>query len=63
MIKSNGLSLLSAVLGEFFIILDAGFVGAIMSSGNVASVLERCVFWIFLFLGIGLRYLAEKFKK
>jgi len=52
------------VFGEFFILLDAGFVGYIMAKENyVISSLDLILFWGFLTAGVILRYLAEKCKK
>ena len=53
--------ILLSVLGEFFIIMDAGFIGYSMEHG-IKYALEKYVFWIFLFLGAGFRYWAEKLK-
>lgn len=49
------------VLGEFCILLDAGYMGYAMEHG-IGTVLEKYFFWILLVLGIILRYWAEKYK-
>jgi hypothetical protein len=52
------------VLGEFLIILDAGFVGYIMSKNMyIISPLNISFFWSFLIGGVIFRYIAEKFKR
>jgi len=49
------------VIGEFFIMLDAGFIGYSMEHG-IRYALEKWIFWVLLILGVCFRYWAEKFK-
>ncbi len=52
------------VFGEFFILLDAGFVGYVMERGIQVETwsFDLFLFWSFLVGGVILRYLAEKYK-
>jgi hypothetical protein len=63
MVKKNTfLYFVFMILGEFFIILDAGFVGYSMEHG-IKYALEKYAFWILLLAGVLFRFMAEKFNK
>ncbi len=52
------------VIGEFLILLDAGFVGYVMNRGIQTQLfLNIILFWSFLVGGVILRYIAEKYKR
>jgi len=50
------------VLGEFLILLDAGFVGYLYSTSVSLGAGEIISFWVLLIFGVCLRYFAEKVK-
>ncbi len=50
------------VLGEFFLLLDAAFVGYSMGGGYLPTQREILAFWAILILAVLFRYWAESLK-
>jgi hypothetical protein len=43
--------------------IDAAYVGYIIGGGINTAVLDTWVFWVFLVVGVSLRYWAEHMKE